>query len=83
MREKYLFSVGFEKVYCDDKSAFWYEKKIKNRLFNNLHISVEKNHITVWSNEPKNYPGKNGYINVLVYQIYSVAKLHKVLNQFR
>jgi hypothetical protein len=83
MREKYLFDIGFEKVYSEDQSAFWYEKKIKNRLFNKLHISVENNYITVWCYEPKNYKGRNDYVNVLVYQRYSADKLNKIINMFR
>lgn len=35
-------SLGFKKTYSEDKSCYWYEKKIKNPFLKNLEVCIQK-----------------------------------------
>lgn len=81
---EYIIGFGFKKKYCDDKSGYWYELKIKGML-NNLHISIELDNktITVWCDEPKKMNGRMNYTFALVHKKYTRKTLLDILKYFK
>ena len=56
MDEQYLINLGFKRKGNSDKSAYWYELKIKHILLGNLVIVIEGGFdtYTVWTHTKGN-----------------------------
>ena len=74
---KYLKGLGFEKVYCEDNSGWWMQKKINHPLLINCQVLVDK-HITVYCSEPGNY--RDGDYEIVICELdYTIENLQKIL----
>ena len=77
---KFLKSLGFKKIWFDDKSAYWYTLKIKDKYLKKLQITVQDfqgdGNITI------DVADERGYLVTIVEKKYTRKKLLKLLDYF-
>ena len=83
---KYLESLGFNKIYSDDKSCFWFQKNINTKFFDECQIYIEDyidNAIITVSTYDKETQYKQNHVDIIKknYSRKTLCKIIELLNQ--
>ena len=66
----------FKKIWLNDKSGFWLEKKLNHSILKNLKICIDSNKIIIF------YDHKNKMVEIFE-EKFSFKLLNKVINGFQ
>ena len=73
MTQAQLKKLGFKKVYCEDKSAYWHQMTIKCKYIPFVQLIVENNKVNIWSSDVED---KN---HVIIAKHLPISELVKII----